>query len=222
MPPRVVPASLPDGGALAHDLTVDDSKSGRRAEALRRRRALSPERQTAAALTLAEAVTAALRPGDGPVAAYASFGTEPATGPLRTALRGRVDVLLPVLRPDGDLDWAIDDGRLVTGPAGLPEPAGPRLGTQAVARCTLLVVPALEVDRSGTRLGRGGGSYDRALARARGWVVAALHAGELVPALPREPHDRPVHAVVVPEHGLLELLPDPRAHRDGRPAGMSG
>ena len=220
MPPRVVPAFPQDGGGLAHDLTVDDSKSGRRAQALRRRRALSPAQQTAAALTLAETLAAALRPDDGPVAAYASFGTEPATGPLRTALRGRVDVLLPVLRPDGDLDWAVDDGQLVAGPGGLPEPAGPRLGRQAVARCTLLVVPALEVDRSGTRLGRGGGSYDRALARARGWVVAALHAGELVPALPREPHDRPVHAVVVPERGLVELLTDPRGDHGGRPAGM--
>ena len=222
MPPRVVPASLPDGGALVHDLTVEDSKSARRAEALRRRRALSPAQQTAAALTLAEAVVAALGPDDGPVAAYASFGTEPATGPLRTALRPRVDVLLPVLRSDGDLDWVVDDGRLVAGPGGLPVPPGPRLGRQAVARCTLLVVPALQVDRSGTRLGRGGGSYDRALARARGCVVAALHAGELVPALPREPHDRPVHAVVVPDRGLLGLLPDPRAGDAGGPAGMSG
>lgn len=201
---------------------MDDSKSGRRAEALRRRRALSVAQQDDAAVTLVEAVVGSLRPDDGPVAAYASFGTEPATGPLRAVLRRRVDVLLPVLQPDGDLDWALDDGRLVAGPGGLPVPTGPRLGAHAVARCTLLVVPALAVDRSGTRLGRGGGSYDRALARARGWVVAALHGGELVSALPREPHDRPVHAVVVPDQGLVELLSDPRAALGRGPAGMSG
>ena len=45
------------------------------------------------------------------------------------------------------------------------EPAGPRLGRAAVAEAQLVVVPALAVDRRGLRLGRGGGSYDRALAR---------------------------------------------------------
>ena len=195
---------------MPDDLTVDNSKRARRARVLQQRALLTSAQQAAAAAALAEAVTAALERHDGPVGAYASFGTEPGTGPLRAALRARTEVLLPVLEPDGDLDWALDDGRLTAGPGSLPVPAGPRLGRAAVASCGLLVVPALAVDRAGTRLGRGGGSYDRALARARGYVVAALHSGELVPELSAEPHDRPVHAVVLPDRGLVELPTHPR------------
>jgi 5-formyltetrahydrofolate cyclo-ligase len=68
-----------------------------------------------------------------------------------------------------------------------------------------VLVPALAVDRHGNRLGRGGGSYDRALARATGLTVAVLYDGELVDLLPVEPHDVPVNAVVTPRSGLVRL-----------------
>ncbi len=96
-------------------------------------------------------------------------------------------------------------GRLRTAARGLLEPAGPRLGPEALADCDLVLVPALAVDRAGRRLGRGGGSYDRALPRARGLVVAVLHDGELVEQLPAEPHDVAVRAVVTPSGGLMHL-----------------
>lgn len=147
---------------------------------------------------------------DGPVAAYLSVGTEPGTTALLRALAERsVEVLLPVLLPDGDLDWARADDGVVPGPHGLLEPAGERLGCDAVSRCTAVVVPALAVDRAGNRLGRGGGSYDRALPRTAAWVVALLHDGESVPALPAEPHDAPVHALLTASRGLVRLRPHP-------------
>ncbi len=121
------------------------------------------------------------------VAAYVAFGTEPATQALLTP-----DTLVPVLRPDRDLDWTAYGG-------------GPLLGVDAVAGCDVVLVPALAVDRRGVRLGRGGGSYDRALRRAGGLVVALLHDGELVAALPAEPHDVRVHAVATP--GGVVTLP---------------
>lgn len=207
---------------LGDDPTVEPVKQARRAQSLQRRARLSLRQQEQAAVSLAEAVLRVLRPDDECVAAYASFGTEPGTALLRAALRGRTEVLLPVLLPDGDLDWARDGGQLVPGPGGLAVPAGPRLGTDAVAGCTLLVVPALSVDLAGTRLGRGGGAYDRALARASGRVLAALHEGELVPELPSEPHDRPVHGVVLPDRGVVWLDDDPPSGAGGAPAGMSG
>jgi 5-formyltetrahydrofolate cyclo-ligase len=67
-----------------------------------------------------------------------------------------------------------------------------------------VLVPALAVDDRGNRLGRGGGSYDRALARAAGLTIAVLYDGERVAALPTEPHDIPVQAVVSPS-GLALL-----------------
>jgi len=107
---------------------------------------------------------------------------------------------VPVLEPDGDLDWAPYEGPASLAPAGrgLLEPVGRRLGREAVATCDLLVVPGLAVDEHGMRLGRGGGSYDRALARVPVgtpvWVL--LHDDELDRPVPTEAHDRPVTGAV--------------------------
>jgi 5-formyltetrahydrofolate cyclo-ligase len=133
------------------------------------------------------------------IASYVAFGDEPMVTP-------QAGWLLPVLRADDDLDWARYDGRLALGRRGLQEPVGPRLGIDAVAFAQVVLVPALRVDRQGYRLGRGGGSFDRALRRATGITVALLHDGELVDEVPREAHDVPVQGVVTPSDGLV-LLP---------------
>ena len=97
-------------------------------------------------------------------------------------------LLLPVLNRDNDLDWARYQGpeRLRTAGRRLREPVGPTLGPDAIASATLIVTPAVAVDRGGNRLGRGGGSYDRALARVPAGVriIAPLYQGELVDRLP--------------------------------------
>lgn len=134
-------------------------------------------------------------------ACYLSIGTEPRTGPLLDGLLAAdIDVLLPVLLPDNDLDWAPYDGpaTLTRGRFGLLEPATPRCGTGSIARADVVVVPALAIGPRGDRLGRGGGSYDRALARipSRTIVVALVHPGETDVEFPVEPHDRPVDVVV--------------------------
>ncbi|GAC1440063.1 MAG: 5-formyltetrahydrofolate cyclo-ligase [Mycobacteriales bacterium] len=134
------------------------------------------------------------------VAAYAAVGSEPPTAGLITA---RPDVLLPVLLPTGDLDWAAGDLRKSR--LGLLEPTGPRLGPGAVGECDLVLVPALAVDATGHRLGRGGGSYDRALLRATGLTVALLYDGELVDCVPSDAHDVPVAAVLTPSLGLQRV-----------------
>ena len=141
------------------------------------------------------------------VAAYVPMRGEPGgaelPGVLAPACR---HLLLPIVAPDRDLDWAAYSGDLVPAAFGLREPPGPRLGPAAIAQAELVVVPALAVDRQGVRLGRGGGSYDRALARVGSGtlLVAALYDDELVDELPAEPHDIRVHAVVTPS-GLVKL-----------------
>ncbi|MFF3400792.1 5-formyltetrahydrofolate cyclo-ligase [Streptomyces sp. NPDC002659] len=141
------------------------------------------------------------------VAAYVSVGREPGTRTLLDALRARgVRVLLPVLRADNDLDWGVYEGadHLVRAGRGLLEPDGQRLGVDAVLDADAVLLPGLAVDARGMRLGRGGGSYDRVLARlsaagADPALVVLLYANEVVARVPEEPHDHPVHAVVTPE-----------------------
>ncbi|MFE6745001.1 5-formyltetrahydrofolate cyclo-ligase [Kitasatospora purpeofusca] len=140
------------------------------------------------------------------VAAYVSVGTEPGTRPLLDALRARgLRVLLPVLLADNDLDWAEYTGAAALAPAGrgLLEPVGGRLGPEAVTGAGLVLLPGLAVDRRGLRLGRGGGSYDRVLARleragARPVLAVLLYEHELLERVPAEPHDRPVDLAVTP------------------------
>ena len=146
----------------------------------------------------------------GTIAAYYSVGSEPDTRRLVYALWKRGSyVLLPLLRPDGDLDWASYEGpdSLRPGPRGLLEPAEPPRGADAVARADIVLVPALAVDAAGNRLGRGGGSYDRALARVGPLipVIALLYDGELLDQVPAEPHDTPVRAAVRPGHGVTSV-----------------
>ena len=140
------------------------------------------------------------------IAAYVPVGREPGRPELVSALAGTARLLLPVLLPDGDLDWA-ESGDLAPGPRGLVEPTGPRLGPGAVAQADLVLTPALAVDRRGIRMGRGGGSYDRALARCgpHTLIIALLHDGELLDEVPADPHDQPVHGAVTPRDGVVLL-----------------
>ena len=146
----------------------------------------------------------------GTIAAYYSVGTEPDTRGLIFALWKRGSyVVLPVLLPDGDLDWASYEGpeSLAPGPRGVLQPVEPVRGTGTVARADVVLVPALAVDVRGRRLGRGGGSYDRALARVGPQVptIALLYDSELLPSVPAEEHDQSVRAVARPEQGITWL-----------------
>ena len=201
---------------MQHDPpALPEDKSALRRQVLTRRAALTPEQLATAGEALAAALAPSCRTARA-VAAYVAVGSEPPTAPLLAALDA--PVLLPVLLPDGDLDWAEHrPGEPLRATArGLLEPVGPRLGPQAVRGCDVVVVPALAVDRAGRRLGRGGGSYDRALPRTRGLVVAVLHDGELLEEVPTGPQDVAVAVVATPALGLLRL------DRPSSPAGPFG
>lgn len=144
-----------------------------------------------------QALVREIRPST--IAAYVPVGSEPG-GDLPSVLSPFAPVLLPALLPDGTLDWVVYRGDLQPGPRGLLEPPGPRLGLDAISQADLVIVPALAVDRSGLRLGRGGGSYDRALTRVpRGVpVVALVYDDEILPDVPANDWDRPVHAAITP------------------------
>jgi 5-formyltetrahydrofolate cyclo-ligase len=160
-------------------------------------RAAAADRIQATALGVPQLATASV------VAGYLDIPGEPGTGPLLDNLRSRgVTVLLPVQRPDGDLDWAGYDGPSAVrlGPHRIREPTGEHLGVAAITTADVVVVPALAIDAGGNRLGQGGGGYDRALRRTdRGRLVIALvYDDELVAQVPVEAHDVAVQAAVSP------------------------
>jgi 5-formyltetrahydrofolate cyclo-ligase len=134
------------------------------------------------------------------VAIYRSLPTEPPTQALAQMLHARgIPVLVPEMTPDRDLDWheLRADGS-----------EGPALGPGAIAVALVILTPALAVDHSGTRLGQGGGSYDRGLARRRPDAVLAAVVNDeeyAIWPLPREAHDVPVNAVITPGGGLWSI-----------------
>lgn len=73
-----------------------------------------------------------------------------------------------------------------------------QLGELSVSDIDLVVVPGLAYDRAGNRLGRGGGFYDRFLARQdlNAWAVGVAFAEQIVENLPMDPYDRAVDLVV--------------------------
>jgi 5-formyltetrahydrofolate cyclo-ligase len=183
----------------------DPEKSARRTELRARRRAVAAARNLATdGARLADHVLGLLGElglGAGAVVtSYVAVPEEPPTGPLNAALAAHgIRVLVPITLPDFDLDW-----HDTTDAAESP------LGPDAVALADVVLAPGLAVDHRGTRLGQGGGCYDRALPRRRPGapVVVVLHPGELVEAtevaLPRQRHDQPVDAVVTAD-GVTDL-----------------
>ena len=117
--------------------------------------------------------------------------------------------LLPVLldeagAPLGEPRWGLwEAGRaLVTLGRPPAQPDGEARGAESLKEADLIVIPALAASADGTRLGQGGGWYDRALVhRCPGTpVVAVIFDDEVLEAgvIPAEPHDVPIDAIVTP------------------------
>lgn len=205
MPDGPLGDPLPAGtrAPQAAETKAAETKAGlRRSQAARRRRtdprasldgALG-ERIARQVLALPETAAAAR------VAAFVSLPGEPSTLPLLDALRARgIQVLLPVVRGDLDLDFREYGGTLLPGALGTREPP-PAAALADLATVDVALVPAVAVDTLGHRLGRGGGSYDRALRRARPGtlLVALVDEYALVPAVPVAAHDLSVSVIVTP------------------------
>jgi 5-formyltetrahydrofolate cyclo-ligase len=129
------------------------------------------------------------------IACYLPYGNEPDTELfVDWALENQIEVLIPVSQADGTLKWVIFNGETHTGIFGFAEPVGPAVEPLNV---DIAVIPALAVDRTGNRLGKGKGYYDRALKKFEPMpaVVAVVHRHEFIEKLDTETHDHPVDAV---------------------------
>lgn len=186
------------------------AKSDLRARLLADRRAVPPNVREQEARALADWLIGL----SGTVCAYVPIGSEPGSVAMLDALvTAGCEVLLPVVPDAGPLDWTAYAGPTALAPArfGLLEPIGPRLGAGAVRSAATVLVPALAVDRRGTRLGRGAGHYDRTLVLAdpAAELIAVVRDSELVDTLPREPHDVPMTAALSPMAGFTSFSPPP-------------
>lgn len=189
----------------------ESAKSELRRRLVAARRAVPVAVRTAEAAALAATALPIDRPAT--VCAYWPVGAEPGSPELLDALLRRgCRVLLPLVTDRGPLDWADYRGAssLQAGPLGLCEPVGPPLGAAVIATAALVLVPALAVDWRGTRLGRGGGHYDRTLPLASPGVpvVAVVRDDEVLASVPSQPHDVPVTAALTPGRGLFTLPTD--------------
>ncbi len=137
------------------------------------------------------------------IASYLSYGDEPNTKELNQAiLKSGKELYLP--RVNGaDLEWVLWNGSTdQLAPSKLSkqplEPIGSALSDVSVIN--LIIVPALRIDRSGYRLGQGGGFYDRALPKLSAWSIGLIHPDEISSVdLPREDFDVPLNAAATPD-----------------------
>jgi 5-formyltetrahydrofolate cyclo-ligase len=183
------------------DGTQREVKRALRSELVARRARLGPEERAERSRAIAGRIeeVAAFRAAD-VVALYAAMGAEVDPAEIaRRSLDRRVRVAFPRVGPHGDrrLEFAICPvDRLVRGPLGaLQPPAGAHVVTPQELGC--IVMPGVAFSEDGLRLGRGGGYYDATLAAFPGAARIGLAFDlQIVPRLPREPHDAPMDAVV--------------------------
>ena len=151
----------------------------------------------------------ALASSMGEVTLPALFVPTPLEPDMSLALGLFERALLPVLldeagAPLGEPRWGPWEAGQALVTLGRPpaQPVGEARGAESLKEADLIVIPALAASVDGTRLGQGGGWYDRALMHRSPTtpVVAVIFDDEVVEAglIPAEPHDVPVDAIVTP------------------------
>jgi 5,10-methenyltetrahydrofolate synthetase len=183
---------------------IDNAKRALRAELRERRQRRSEAAAEADAAGVKEQLDRLVADlGVRSMSCFLSTPTEPGTHEfIVDAVRRGIRVLLPITRSDGLMDWAVatEDGDIVEGLFGLPEPVGEMLSPLAVNDVDLLVIPAAAVDRSGMRLGWGRGYFDKTLGSMENCppVYAVVFDSELLEEVPSDLHDQPVSGAVTP------------------------
>jgi 5-formyltetrahydrofolate cyclo-ligase len=136
------------------------------------------------------------------IACYASWGNEPDTSELRrTLISAGKRVFLPIIKPNSQMLWGVDQPPYFVNKFGISEPEISEFGLESA---DAVILPALCADESGTRLGRGAGYFDRALANIPSFQlggpmrIALLFDGEFLPTVPRDEHDELIDLVITP------------------------
>ena len=180
---------------------VSRSKDTAREQSISTRSVRSDAEISAAGIAIANHDWAALCPGQ-LVTCFVSMPTEPPTEDLRTKLRelGKA-VALPIMKSGNSLVWGFDGTELVKNSYGIFEPLPAEID---IAKASAILIPALRVGRDGSRLGRGAGYYDRALANVPAHAtggpirICLVFDDEVDDSVPSEPHDALIDLIVTP------------------------
>jgi 5-formyltetrahydrofolate cyclo-ligase len=181
------------------DQAIEEAKAALRKQAHAARAALSPQEREDAARAVAQHFfeTVAFAPED-VIAGYWRIRDELDCQPILVQLLdGGQKVVLPVVQGDEQpLDLRVWEADAPLYEAGFGTLAPSDLAPRAVPDVVLM--PLLGFDSEGTRLGYGGGYYDRTLASLpnKPMLIGMAFAAQELPQIPRERHDVPLDAVV--------------------------
>lgn len=177
---------------------VADEKRLLRLRMSEQRRLVDPEcRRIAGEAVTGHVIASGKLPPGRRVAMYAALPDElPTSALLAELLRRGHTVLLPRARGDRRLEFASveDPSLLVVGAFGALEPPVERPGV-ALLDDDLVLLPGVAFDRSGRRLGRGGGWYDRSLPPRMHGLFGLAYRFQIVEEVPVTPLDRCVAGV---------------------------
>lgn len=187
------------------DPSPQNLKAMLRANALARRDALPDAVRTQAAQVLAEAAPAIEALPGRIVSGFWPIRSEIDPRPLMDALADRgATITLPAVIDRQTITFRRYDAKtpLVPGGFGTMAP-GPDAETLDP---DIMLVPLSAFDGAGNRIGYGAGHYDRAIARLHGMgkrphLIGLAFACQRVEAIPVEPHDVPLNAIIT-ENGL--------------------
>ena len=153
--------------------------------------ALSEAEKAAASAQIVTSLSDALRDEEGPIGLFAALQTEPDLLSL-LAENGKTFCLPRVSGGEMTFHAVTHRNELIPGAFGILEPAA----TAASVVPGLIVCPGFAFTRSGARLGKGGGFYDRYLAKHPARTIGVCFSCQVVEDLPCEPHDQAVEALI--------------------------
>lgn len=188
-------------------------KAALRSQMLARRQALAPDERERRSLAAQEALIHSPAFGAASqILIYIAFRGEVGTERIaEAAVAAGKGLVLPrvVKEPRGLVLHAYsgDPATLVPGAYGILEPR-PAFPVVTPDQIDLVVVPGVAFDRSGGRLGYGGGYYDRLLPALRhAWLIGLAYECQVVGGLPHDPHDIPVDGLAT-EVGYTDIRGD--------------
>lgn len=187
--------------------TIPEEKQIIRERVRALRQSLAPERVREAGEAVSRRVRSHISAADvGKVCVYASTGKEIPTGSLMEDLLSEgIRVAVPdweAWKQGSSLKVVVIESteELVREGRVVPQPVVTEGRIFPIEEFDLFLVPGIAFDRSGNRLGMGGGYFDRLLSHASSTATffGLAYEFQVVTHLPSEVHDIPVHEVVTP------------------------